>query len=197
MYPFGPCPFFRKQSRRPCYHARPVAFLFNLDLSELAIIVIGAVIVFGKNLPEVAMKGAAQFMRLRRQLSQMWRDAGLEEELRKVRRDLDSAVPKLPLDQSFFDTPATPSAPAQQAGDLGSSLKPAGDISYLEPDEDPDERADWELESAYGPTEEEQRAVDHQAQLEGPDELDEPSDPAASDDGAAGEPEGTPKDESA
>ncbi|MFT7676791.1 MAG: Sec-independent protein translocase protein TatA [Planctomycetota bacterium] len=147
-----------------------MAFITNLTLSEIVIIVIGAIILFGKDLPQVAMKGAAQVMRLRRQLGQMWREAGLEEEMRKVRRDLDASVPKLPPDQSFFDTP---SSSEEQADDLASSLKPAGDVSYLEPDEDPDEdpdeRADWENESHYGPSEEEQRAAEPE-----PEALDAP-----------------------
>lgn len=163
-----------------------MAFLFNLDLTELAIIVIGSIILFGRDLPQVAMKGAAQFMRLRRQLAQMWRDAGLEEEMRKVRRDLDASVPKLPPAGSFFD-PANPAG--SQPDDLASSLKPVEDSSYLEPDEDPDERAEWELEDAYGPLEEELRAADPEPDpepeqaSEAPESLDELDE--------------TPKDESA
>ena len=61
----------------------------NLSLPELVIVAAGAVLIFGRRLPEVAMRGAAQFMRIRRNVTQAWREAGIEDELRRVRWDLD------------------------------------------------------------------------------------------------------------
>ncbi len=136
-----------------------LALLFNLDLSELAIILIGAILVFGRNLPQVAMRGAAQFVKLRRQLMQVWREAGFEEELRKAQRELETSVPKLPPPKSFFDAPPpkTPDAPKAAAGGLG--LAAAHAEARQGPDEDPDQRQDWEAGN-YGPSEEEKRAAD-------------------------------------
>lgn len=52
---------------------------------------VGAVLLFGKRLPEVAMRGAAQFVKLRRSVARMWRETGLDSELRRVQRELDQA----------------------------------------------------------------------------------------------------------
>ena len=74
-----------------------LALFGNLDILEIVVIFAVAIMVFGKDLPQVAMRGAAQLMKLRREVTRMWREAGLEEELRKVRRDIEQEVPhKLP-----------------------------------------------------------------------------------------------------
>ncbi len=97
----------------------------NLDLLELVVIAAVALMVFGKRLPEVAVKGAGQLMKLRREVSRMWREAGLEEELRKVRRDVDRSMPRnLPAPEALIrrledevegasppDTPGYPTSP--------------------------------------------------------------------------------------
>ena len=62
------------------------------DFAELLIIAMAALMVFGKRLPEVAMRGAAQVIKLRRSVARMWREAGLEDELRRVRREIDAKV---------------------------------------------------------------------------------------------------------
>ena len=64
----------------------------NLHMMELLVIALAALMIFGRRLPEVALRGAAQIVRLRRSVTKMWREAGLEEELRKVRRDIDREV---------------------------------------------------------------------------------------------------------
>lgn len=66
-----------------------LSLIGNLDLVEILVIAAGAVLVFGRRLPEVAMRGAAQVMRLRKMVSQTWREAGLEDELRRVRWDME------------------------------------------------------------------------------------------------------------
>jgi Sec-independent protein translocase protein TatA len=71
-----------------------LALIGNLDILELLLIAAVALMVFGKRLPEVTMRGMAQVMKLRREVARMWREAGLEEELRKVRRDLDRDLPR-------------------------------------------------------------------------------------------------------
>lgn len=71
-----------------------LSLLGNLDILEVVLIFVVSIMVFGKQLPQVAMRGAAQVMKLRKEVSRMWREAGLEDELRKVRRDLEQAVPR-------------------------------------------------------------------------------------------------------
>ena len=72
-----------------------LALIGSLDLTELMIIAAGAVIVFGKQLPEVTMRGAAQVMKLRKAVTDMWREAGLEQELRRIQHEVQTSVPKV------------------------------------------------------------------------------------------------------
>lgn len=55
-----------------------LGFLFNLDLSEVGIVLAGAVMVFGKELPRVVMRGMQHLTRLRKAVAEMWSEAGLE-----------------------------------------------------------------------------------------------------------------------
>ncbi|MCP3915389.1 MAG: hypothetical protein GY711_07525 [bacterium] len=79
-----------------------LALIGNLDFFEIVVILVVAVIVFGDRLPEVAMRGAAQLVRLRRTVMQMWRDAGLEDELRRVQREIDLDASKLKQPKDYF-----------------------------------------------------------------------------------------------
>ena len=73
-----------------------LALIGNLDLMELLVIAAAALMIFGRRLPEVAVRAAAQVVKVRRTLAQTWREAGIEDEIRKVKREIDSAVPKVP-----------------------------------------------------------------------------------------------------
>ncbi len=66
-----------------------LAFISNLALPEISLIVVGAIIIFGKDLPQVLMRGMQHFAKLRRSVKTMWEEAGLEQEMRKVRADLE------------------------------------------------------------------------------------------------------------
>ena len=72
-----------------------LAFFTDVSFAEILLVGAVALIIFGRRLPEVAMRAGAQFVRLRRQLSTVWRQTGLEEELRKVRREIDLEERKL------------------------------------------------------------------------------------------------------
>jgi len=72
----------------------PLAFIGNFALSELALIVCVALLIFGGRLPEVAMRAAAQVMRARKVVTRMWREAGLEQELRRVQWDIERNMPR-------------------------------------------------------------------------------------------------------
>ncbi|MDA1266692.1 MAG: twin-arginine translocase TatA/TatE family subunit [Planctomycetota bacterium] len=107
-----------------------LALIGNLDILELIVIAAVAVIVFGKRLPEVAMRGAAQVMRLRREVAKMWREAGLEDELRKVRHELEHAVPTDISAQALIEA-AEREADKQREGALGISPHDVGALDPL------------------------------------------------------------------
>ncbi len=67
-----------------------LALFSNLSFSEVIVVLVIALLVFGKRLPEVAVRASTQFVKARRTLSDMWRQTGLEDELRRVRRDIES-----------------------------------------------------------------------------------------------------------
>ena len=109
------------------------ALLGSLSMLEVVVIAAFALMVFGKRLPEVAMQAASHVMRLRRAVSKMWREAGLEDELRRVRRDVEDAVPKLPK----FKAPhqAVKDASRKYLQDLGKDIDEAGETDVEEPRE--------------------------------------------------------------
>lgn len=100
-----------------------IALIGNLHLLEVLAIATGAVLVFGKRLPEVAVRGAGQLVRLRRSVMRMWREAGLEEELRRVRREIEREAPNLP---SAADLAREADWRAEVQSDIESLDLPAG-----------------------------------------------------------------------
>ena len=72
---------------------------------EWIIILMAALMIFGSNLPEVALRAVAHVMRFRRAVAKMWRDTGLEDELRRVRRDIEMSIPRA----ADFDIKESPS----------------------------------------------------------------------------------------
>lgn len=88
--------------------ASPLAIFSSLAISEIALIVIVALMVFGGRLPEVAMRAAAQLVRARKVVQRMWREAGLEQELRKVQWEIERNMPR---DTDYSVRPARRSEP--------------------------------------------------------------------------------------
>ena len=70
------------------------AFIDNLGGTELLLVFVAALLVFGKRLPQVAGDAAKQMAKLRRSLDEAWKDTGMEKEIQQVRRDLDAAIPR-------------------------------------------------------------------------------------------------------
>ena len=70
------------------------AFIGSLAWTEILVILAAALMIFGGNLPDVALRLVAQVMRARRAVAKMWRDTGLEDELRRVRRDVEMSIPR-------------------------------------------------------------------------------------------------------
>lgn len=105
-----------------------LALLGNFDFTELLVVAAGALMVFGKRLPEVAMRAAAHLVRLRRTVQQMWRQSGLEDELRKVRREVERELSDHPAASALHGPPPARRTPATrtQHGTLAHGLDPAG-----------------------------------------------------------------------
>ena len=68
--------------------------LLNLSPAEVAIIVIVAIVVFGRRLPQVAGQAAGTVQRLRRSLEDLRRETGIDREIAEARRAVESAVPR-------------------------------------------------------------------------------------------------------
>lgn len=68
----------------------------SLSFTEILIVVVVAVLVFGGKLPEAAGQAAAQLARLRRQLGDLRRDSGIDREIDAVRRTIEQSVPRVP-----------------------------------------------------------------------------------------------------
>lgn len=71
-----------------------VAFIFNFGPYELMIVVVVAILLFGRNLPTVAVQAASVVQKMRRSLTDLRRETGIDEELRKARREFENVVPR-------------------------------------------------------------------------------------------------------
>jgi len=70
-----------------------LAFIFNFGTLEIVLVAIVAVLVFGRNLPVVAVQAAGVVQKMRRSLADLRRQTGIDEELRNMRRTINTAVP--------------------------------------------------------------------------------------------------------
>ena len=66
-----------------------IAFLFNTGWTELLLVVLISVMVFGRDLPQVAAKAFVQLQKLRRGVSEVWRETGISDEMRKLQREME------------------------------------------------------------------------------------------------------------
>ena len=113
-----------------------LALFYNLSALELALVAILAVIVFGRRLPQVAMDGARQLYKLRRALSDMSREAGLDDEIRNIKRSVGGAT-RLDVDRPRparksppmvkRDAPAPAPRPVEERDAPDPGEQPAGD----------------------------------------------------------------------
>lgn len=92
----------------------PVAIFGSLAISEVVLIGAVALMIFGGRLPEVVMRGAAQLMRARKVVTRMWREAGLEQELRRVQWEIERNMPR-DADFDLRPSAARPSGAASAA----------------------------------------------------------------------------------
>jgi Sec-independent protein translocase protein TatA len=68
--------------------------MFNLGPSEIVVIAVVAILVFGARLPEVAAQAASVVMRMRRSLADLRRETGLDAEIAAARRSIEQGLPK-------------------------------------------------------------------------------------------------------
>ena len=68
-----------------------LALFVNLSLPELFVIALFGIMVFGRNLPTMAVKAAAQFSKARRSLNKVWRETGVQDEFRRMQREMREA----------------------------------------------------------------------------------------------------------
>jgi Sec-independent protein translocase protein TatA len=66
--------------------------LFGLSPTELFVIVLVAVLVFGGRLPQVAGEAAATVQKLRRALTDLRRESGIDQEIQSARREIEQSV---------------------------------------------------------------------------------------------------------
>ena len=103
-----------------------LAFL-NLGLTEMLLILVVAILVFGRNLPTVAVQAAATVQKMRRSLVDLRREAGIDEELRRARREFEQAVPRdLPrLVERKLDSITADPEPRREPRTTGADASPA------------------------------------------------------------------------
>ncbi|HTF89180.1 MAG TPA: hypothetical protein VK843_12275 [Planctomycetota bacterium] len=68
--------------------------MFGLSAFEIIVIVVVAILVFGERLPQVAAEFAGWLMKLRRSLTDLRRESGIDREISEVRRQVENAVPR-------------------------------------------------------------------------------------------------------
>ncbi len=72
----------------------PLAIFGSINPLEILVVGVAALLIFGPRLPEVTLRLVAHVMRARRAVTKMWRETGLEDELRRVRRDIELSIPR-------------------------------------------------------------------------------------------------------
>jgi len=74
------------------YHlATMLAFLSNLGLTEIMVILVLAVLIFGKDLPQAASKAYMHMRKLRGAVDDLRRESGIDRELRNIERTVREA----------------------------------------------------------------------------------------------------------
>lgn len=108
-----------------------LGFIQNINPTELLLIAIVAILVFGRRLPEVAGQAAAHVQRARRAFNDLRRETGIDTEIREARRTFEQAQFEARLDPGAprIRPPAGPSMSRQGAWpeDQGDVAGPQGD----------------------------------------------------------------------
>jgi Sec-independent protein translocase protein TatA len=68
--------------------------MFGLSPIELVVIAVVAILVFGPRLPQVAAEAGGWVVKLKRTLTDMRRDSGIDREIAQARREVENAIPR-------------------------------------------------------------------------------------------------------
>lgn len=85
-----------------------LAFFGNLAPTEVLVLAVVAVLVFGKRLPEVAGRGFTQLRRWRQSLDQLRRETGIDQELRNIERGVRDVQRRANVEAFLREEPVTP-----------------------------------------------------------------------------------------
>ena len=94
-----------------------LAFIQNINPTELLLIAVVAILIFGRRLPEVAGQVAGRVQQARRAFNDLKRETGIDEELRQARRNFDSAI-----HDAKFSAERDPAAPRIQPPSSGGAV---------------------------------------------------------------------------
>jgi Sec-independent protein translocase protein TatA len=133
-----------------------LALFGNLSFGETVVIIVLAVLIFGRRLPEVAVQVVRGFHKLRRSLDDFRRESGVDVELREMRRSLhelerEARVPEIlrlpaeprreraPSPRASSPAPVTAPAPAPPPASAETSAAPlASEPATSSPAEPPE-----------------------------------------------------------
>ena len=111
-----------------------LAFFGNLAPLEFVVVLVVAILVFGRDLPSVALRGFAHLRKLRRSLDDLRRETGIDRELRQIERSMQEAEfesrrPKLRAPEEERAERQEVSPPSSEASDEDSvpESTPTGD----------------------------------------------------------------------
>jgi Sec-independent protein translocase protein TatA len=68
--------------------------MFGLSPFELVVIVVVAILVFGPRLPQVAAEAGGWIVKLKRTLTDLRRESGIDREIAQVKREVENAIPR-------------------------------------------------------------------------------------------------------
>ena len=109
--------------------------IFGLSPIEMVVIFVVAILVFGQRLPQVAGEAAATLQKIKRSLSDLRRETGIDQEIQRAKREFEQNVRK-PLRD--IDVPNTIRREAEGAKrELQASLQPGAAAAASAPPADP------------------------------------------------------------
>lgn len=128
-----------------------LAFLTNFSLKEILVVLVMAVLIFGRRLPEVAAKAAVQLQRLRRGLQEFRRESGFDDEMRRARRMIENPI-KGALEEAERE-PASWRPPSPRVEPHPAAFKPEEQLSAESPADAKDDGTEASQEPTNGSTE--------------------------------------------
>jgi Sec-independent protein translocase protein TatA len=93
-----------------------LAFLGNIGTVEIALILIVAVLIFGKDLPQAASRVYLQVRKLRNAVDDLRRETGIDRELRNIERSVREAEWEARKLESLARSDPKPAQPAGPPG---------------------------------------------------------------------------------